>query len=242
MTLIRRPSPLADLVSFRDTVERLFDERLFRPVWLANGERQVVPAVDLYTTPEAVIAKVALPGVNPEDVDGSVGDDLVTITGSFKEEKETAEAGYVHKELSHGSFSRSFSLPTAVKAEDATASFKDGLLTLTSPNRKRSSQSTSRWRSPDQAPARGRTEGRSTRGGGSHCQGAGTLRRYACSRMSRVVDDPEGSSSSVVDAISDVPSVDVITGRSIRLMRSLDGSALDLSGSTIILLRSTGQR
>jgi HSP20 family protein len=133
MTLIRRPSPLADLVSFRDAMERLFDDRLFRPLWPANGERQAAPALDLYTTPQAVIAKVALPGVKPEDVDVSIGDDLVTITGSFKEEKETTEAGYVHKELSHGSFSRSFSIPTAVKAEAATASFKDGLLTLTLP-------------------------------------------------------------------------------------------------------------
>jgi HSP20 family protein len=135
MTLIRRPSPIADLVSFRDAMERLFDDRLFRPVWPwpGDGEREVAPALDLYTTPEAVIAKVALPGVKPEDVDVSVGGDVVTVSGSFKEEKETTEAGYVHKELSHGSFSRSFSIPTAIKAEAATAQFNDGLLTLTLP-------------------------------------------------------------------------------------------------------------
>lgn len=133
MTLIRRPSPRAELVSFRDAMERLFDDRLFRPLWPANVEHGTAPALDLYTTPQAVIAKVALPGVKPEDVDVSIGDDLVTITGSFKEEKETIEAGYVHKELSHGSFNRSFSIPTAIKTEAATASFKDGLLTLTLP-------------------------------------------------------------------------------------------------------------
>jgi HSP20 family protein len=133
MTLIRRKSPLGDLVSFRDTMERLFDERLFRPTWPANGERAAVPALDLYTTPEAVIAKMALPGVKPEDVDVSIGDDLVTITGSFKKEIETTEAGYVHKELNHGAFSRSFSIPTAVKEEAATAQFRDGLLTITLP-------------------------------------------------------------------------------------------------------------
>lgn len=133
MTLIRRPSPLSDLVSFRDAMERLFDERMFRPIWPANGERKAEPALDLFTTPEAVVARVALPGVKPEDVDVSIGDDLVTITGSFKEETETTEAGYVHKELSHGSFSRAFAVPTAIKAEAATATFKDGLLTLTLP-------------------------------------------------------------------------------------------------------------
>ena len=80
-----------------------------------------------------MIAKVALPGVKPEDVDVTIGDDLVTISGAFKEEKETTDAGYVHKELSQGKFSRSFSLPTAIKADAAKAEFKDGLLTLTLP-------------------------------------------------------------------------------------------------------------
>jgi HSP20 family protein len=133
MTLIRRSSPIADLVSFRDAMERMFDERIFRPIWPANGDREAVPPLDLYTTPEAVIAKVALPGVRPEDVDVTIGDDLVTISGTFKEEKATTETGYVHKELHHGSFSRRFTAPTAVKAADATAVFKDGLLTLTLP-------------------------------------------------------------------------------------------------------------
>ena len=133
MTLIRRPTPLTDLVSFQDAMERLFDERLFRPVWIGNGERLAAPALDLYTTPEAVIAKVALPGVKPEDVDVTIGDDVVTISGAFKEEKETTDAGYVHKELSQGKFSRTFSLPTAIKADVARAEFKDGLLTLTLP-------------------------------------------------------------------------------------------------------------
>ena len=133
MALIRRPTPLSEFVSFRDAMERLLDDRFFRPMWIAGGEGQVAPALDLYTTPEAVIAKVALPGVKPEDVDVTIGDDLVTISGAFKEEKETSDAGYVHKELSQGKFSRSFSLPTAIKADAAKAEFRDGLLTLTLP-------------------------------------------------------------------------------------------------------------
>jgi HSP20 family protein len=133
MTLIRRPTPLSDIVSLRDAMERLFDDRFFRPMWIGSGERQAAPALDLYTTPEAVIAKVALSGVKPEDVDVTIGDDLVTISGAFKEEKETSDAGYVHKELSQGKFSRSFSLTTAIKADAAKAEFKDGLLTLTLP-------------------------------------------------------------------------------------------------------------
>jgi HSP20 family protein len=133
MSIIRRPTPFIDLLGMREAFDRLFDERFVRPLWLTNGERELAPALDVYTTPEAVVAKAALPGVKPEDVEITIADDLVTIAGSFKEEQEKTEAGYVHKELSRGAFRRTFTVPAAVKAEDAKAVFKDGLLTLTVP-------------------------------------------------------------------------------------------------------------
>ena len=133
MTLIRRPTPFVDLVSFQDMMERLFDDRLFKPMWIRDGERQVAPPLDLYTTQEAVIARIALPGVKPEDVDVTIADDLVTISGAFKGETETSDAGYIHKELSQGTFSRTFSVPIAIKADAAKAEFTNGLLTLTLP-------------------------------------------------------------------------------------------------------------
>lgn len=133
MTLTRRPSQLADVVTLRDAMERLFDDRSFRPLWPWNGERESAPALDLYTTPEAVVAKIALPGMKPEDVDVTIADDVVTVRGTYADEKETAEAGYIHKELTRGSSTRSFALPTAVRADGATAAFKDGVLTLTMP-------------------------------------------------------------------------------------------------------------
>jgi HSP20 family protein len=133
MTLTRRQSPLAEVVTLRDAMERLFDDRFFRPIWTWDGDRETAPALDLFMTQEAVIARVALPGVKPEDVDVTIADELVTIRGTFTEEKDTTEAGYVHRELSRGSFSRTFAVPTAIKAEAAKADFKDGLLTLTLP-------------------------------------------------------------------------------------------------------------
>ena len=133
MTLMRRRSPLPEVVTFRDAMERLLDDRFFRPIWQWDGERETAPALDLYTTADTVIAKIALPGVKPDDVDVSIADDLVTVRGSFEQQMETTEAGYLTKELSRGSFSRTFTVPSPVRAEAATASFKDGLLTLTLP-------------------------------------------------------------------------------------------------------------
>jgi HSP20 family protein len=133
MTLMRRPSPAAEVVTLRDAMERLFDDRFFRPLWPWDGEREGIPALDLFSTPEAVIAKVALPGVKPEDIDVEITADVVTVRGSYKEDTETADTGYVHKELSRGKVMRSFALTTPVRAEAVTAAFQDGLLTLTMP-------------------------------------------------------------------------------------------------------------
>jgi HSP20 family protein len=133
MSLMRRRPALADLASMRNEMERLFDDWLPRSWWSPAGERETRPALDLYTTDKEVVAKIALPGVKPADVDVTIADDTVTVTGKFEERTETKEAGYLHQELSQGSFQRSFSLPTAVKTDAAKATFTDGLLTLTLP-------------------------------------------------------------------------------------------------------------
>jgi HSP20 family protein len=122
-----------DLASVREAMDRIFDDRIFRPLWASDGDREISPALDVFTTADSVVAKAALPGVKPEDVEITIADDLVTISGTFKEEKETSEAGYLHKELSRGSFRRAFAAPAALKVDDAKAVFKDGLLTLTIP-------------------------------------------------------------------------------------------------------------
>ena len=118
MTGLPLPAPFIE--AFREAMERLSDGPL-------------APAIDLLTTTEAVVVKAALPGAKPEDVDITITDDLVTITGSFEDESQTPKGGHVHRELGHGSFSRSFFLPTGVKAEAAKAEIRNGLLTLMIP-------------------------------------------------------------------------------------------------------------
>jgi HSP20 family protein len=93
----------------------------------------LAPALDLYTTPDGIVARLALPGVKAEDIDVTVGDDLVTISGFVDDEEATIGAGSVHHELRHGPFARSFWLPTTVNASAATATLEDGLLTLRLP-------------------------------------------------------------------------------------------------------------
>ena len=114
-------------------MEQLFEDRFMRPWWFADGERTKMPPLDLYTTPEAVVARIALPGIKPAAIDVQIAEGTVTVSGTTQEEKETKEAGYVQRELTHGAVSRSFAIPVEVDPVRATASFKEGLLTLTLP-------------------------------------------------------------------------------------------------------------
>ena len=118
ITGLALPAPF--LEAFREAMERL-------------GDGPLSPAIDLFTTADAVIAKVALPGVKREDVDVAVGSDLVTIRGERTSEPEPASVHRIHRELGHGPFSRSFWLPTAVDGDGAVATLRDGLLTLILP-------------------------------------------------------------------------------------------------------------
>jgi HSP20 family protein len=79
------------------------------------------------------VVKAELPGVKPEEVDVSVVEDVLTIKGEHREEKEEKETSYLRRELSYGSFARSVRLPTSVDSNKAEAVFENGVLTLTLP-------------------------------------------------------------------------------------------------------------
>lgn len=90
-------------------------------------------ALDVYQTDTDVIVKAPIAGVKPEDIEISITDDIITIKGERKEEKKVEKENYFAQECYWGAFSRSFSLPVAVDADKATATLKDGILTITIP-------------------------------------------------------------------------------------------------------------
>jgi len=99
--------------------------------WMAEAEGQL--AVDVYQTKENVVIKAPIAGVNVDDIDIEVAEDVVTIRGERKEEAEVDREHYYVQECYWGSFSRSVILPTSTVAEKAAASLKDGVLTITIP-------------------------------------------------------------------------------------------------------------
>ena len=132
---IMRWRPRHDLSNIREEMNRLFDD--FFTGWperrrgLLEGEW--APSIDVAETDEDIVITVELPGVDQKGVDITIVDDVLTLKGEKKEEKEVKEKNYHRIERSYGTFQRSISLPTGVKADKAKATYKDGVLQITVP-------------------------------------------------------------------------------------------------------------
>ncbi len=134
MSLIRW-RPTRDLLSIRDEVNRLFDNFFTGLPERRRGllEGEWAPSVDVAETDNEVVVTAELPGVEQDNVDITITDDVLTLKGEKKEEKEVKEKNYHRIERSYGSFQRSISLPAGVQADKAKATYKDGVLHITVP-------------------------------------------------------------------------------------------------------------
>ncbi|MEE9263141.1 MAG: Hsp20/alpha crystallin family protein [Vicinamibacteria bacterium] len=125
MTLVRW-NPWRDFGSLARTFDRSFDRSEdFSGIWS--------PPVDIFDNDGEIVLKAELPGLKKEDIDINVEDNLLTLRGERKREKEVNDKGVFRSERVYGSFSRSFTLPTTVTADKINASYKDGVLTISLP-------------------------------------------------------------------------------------------------------------
>lgn len=79
------------------------------------------------------MVKAELLGMKKEDIDVSLTDNTITVSGEKRKEEKVEKKDYYRLERSYGSFSRSFSLPAEVRTEKVTAKFKDGILEIRIP-------------------------------------------------------------------------------------------------------------
>ncbi|GAB4136444.1 MAG: Hsp20/alpha crystallin family protein [Cyanobacteria bacterium J069] len=128
---------LVHWVPFREleTLQRDMNELL--DVFNMDGDRKPgvrsVPAIELQETPDALVLKAEIPGVDAKDVDIQVTADAVAIKGDRKSEVHTEENGIKRSEFRYGSFSRVIPLPTRIQNDKVAAEYKDGILHLTLP-------------------------------------------------------------------------------------------------------------
>jgi HSP20 family protein len=92
-----------------------------------------VPALDVYETKDEVVVETPLAGIDPNDVEISVENDVLTIKGETKKESEVDDKNYYRKEVARGSFFRSVAMPSRVMSDKAEASFANGMLKITIP-------------------------------------------------------------------------------------------------------------
>ena len=133
MTLVRRPSPVRDMLSMRTAMDRFFDDD-FRPFqWLSGSLAGPALPLDVTTDADSVTIEAALPGIKPDDVDITVENGTVTISGKTADERTAEEGSYVLQEIRRGSFSRTVSLPNGLEPDKARATFENGILRLEIP-------------------------------------------------------------------------------------------------------------
>lgn len=118
-----RSSPFGNL--FEDFFAPLRGGSMTPRAWL--------PRADVQETEKGYLISVSLPGVRKEDVKVDVRDDMLTISGERKEESEEKGKGWLRRETSYGTFSRSFVLPDGMHPEEIKASYHDGVLKLSIP-------------------------------------------------------------------------------------------------------------
>lgn len=90
-------------------------------------------AVDVYQTPDAIVIKALVAGVQPQTVDISLSREMLTISGQRQDEREVEEENYFQRELYWGSFSRTILLPEEVDVDLAEATEKHGILMIRLP-------------------------------------------------------------------------------------------------------------
>lgn len=110
-----------------------FSEML--PAWQADEPAQFMPAFEVKETKDGFVFVADMPGVDVKDLDIKLTHNRLAVTGKREAEKEEKTDTYYACERSYGSFSRSFTLPEGIDAEQITADLKDGVLTLTLPKR-----------------------------------------------------------------------------------------------------------
>jgi len=93
----------------------------------------VSPRVDIFEEGGNFVVKAEIPGMKKKDIEVSLTNDMVTISGEKKHEEKVEKKDYYRLERSYGSFSRSFRLPKEVQTDKARATFKDGVLEVTVP-------------------------------------------------------------------------------------------------------------
>ncbi len=135
MTNLSRRDPFGEMLSLRDAMNQLFQESFVSPAHLRAAGSPFDMAADVSETADRFVVEVAVPGVRPDDLDITLQDNVLTITGETRQEPQAGgqQANYHRVERRYGRFSRAISLPRQVNADQVQATLEHGILRLDIP-------------------------------------------------------------------------------------------------------------
>ena len=136
MTVLTRFEPFRELSTLQERINRAFRESY-------NGADRddslttssFAPAVDVYEDEHQVALKIEVPGIDEKDIDVQVENNVLTVHGERKIEKEEKEENYRRVERQYGSFTRTFTLPQTVDTEKVSAIYDKGVLKIALPKK-----------------------------------------------------------------------------------------------------------
>jgi HSP20 family protein len=127
---ITRWDPFRELTSLQDRMNRLFQEQYSgREEDLTTSA--FAPPVDIYEDEHNLTLKLEVPGIEEKDIDIRLENNVLTVRGERKLEKEEKEENFHRVERRYGSFVRAFTLPNTVDPDSAKANYDKGVLKLT---------------------------------------------------------------------------------------------------------------
>jgi HSP20 family protein len=132
MSNLNRWEPFRGASTLHEHLHRVFGDAFNRE---ESNLTTWTPAVDILETAYELVVKADLPDVDPKDLDIRVENNILTIRGERKFQKQVNENNYLRVERSYGSFARSFSLANTVNSEAIKADYQNGVLTLNIPKR-----------------------------------------------------------------------------------------------------------
>jgi HSP20 family protein len=136
---IARWRPAHDLASLHSTMDRLFSD-VFGDSFAgrgSDGDDSSGPTfylpVDIKETENGYMVQAPIPGVRPEDVEVTFSDGVLTINATRREEREQREGRFLRREIAFGNYQRRIALPGDVQADNISARFENGVLTVEVP-------------------------------------------------------------------------------------------------------------
>ncbi len=121
--------PFEEIRSTQERLSQLLED--FMPMEEWSGGKIFTPAVDIKDEENKLVVTTDLPGINKEDIEINLKENMLEISAKSGKEKETEEKGYIRRERSYTRFYRAIRLPASIKEEETTGKMENGVLTIT---------------------------------------------------------------------------------------------------------------